>query len=192
MYDKFDDDIEKSGLRFDGNEPSYNRKRIKKIVQRTFFITIALIVALTFIERQRYNLNERHINHINTSGEIYFTTFYSSSKIRGRAVNAESGTSIVSQINYISGGEDKAQIRFHLLNPNPFSKKDFNSLIITATHGKTAVPAPFVYMKDFWGCQMLNITFTLTEDTVTPKHGEPFEIKIHGEGITATIIFNMP
>jgi hypothetical protein len=191
-YDKFDDDIEKSGLRFDGNEPSYNRKQIKKIVARSFFTAIAVIILITFAERQRYSFNERHLNHINTVGDIHFTTFYGATKINRRTLNVESGFIAVSQINYIDGGDTAAQIRFHLLAPNPFFGGDLNNLTFTAAHGNSYVPAPSVYMKSFWGCQMLNVTFTLTEETTPPKPGEPLEIAIRGEGISAALSLTMP
>ena len=63
MYDKFDEDIEKSGLRFDGNEPTFNRRKIRRIIKRVLLAAFIIIFVLTFVERQRYN--HRHTNQAN-------------------------------------------------------------------------------------------------------------------------------
>jgi hypothetical protein len=194
MYDKFDDDIEKSGLRFDGNEPTFNRRKIHKIVKRSIYISIGIIFAVVFVMRQRYNIDERDINSINTHGTIHegFTSVRDSFPIRERTVRTERGTVVVSRIHYIDGGGGNAQIRFHLLVPNPFYGGDLMGLTLNSNLGNRAGPIPETFVKRFWGCQMLNVTFTFTEATIPPVSGETFSVNIRGEGIATNISLVMP
>jgi hypothetical protein len=192
MYDKFDEDIAESGLRFDGNRPSYNRKMIRTVIRRAMYIFIAVTAVFFFIERQRYSLNDRHLTGIHTGGTVEFTSFYGTSTISNRTLTVESGSVTIPRIHYINGGGANAQIRFHLLTPNPFFGGDLNKLNIDAKIGNQTIPAPQVYMKSFWGCQMLNVTFTLTESTVPSKMGDTVTVTVTGEGIAATLTLVLP
>jgi len=203
MYDKFDDDVEKSGLRFDGNRPTFDRRRIRKIVTRSAWIIFAFIFVLVFYMRQSYNLNERYINDINVSalfaaglyelGTDDEPFFYRGSHVVSyRTQDVYSGRIIISDIHYIDGGRGGAQIRFRLFIPNPFFRGDIENLSVDARLNGNRVPAPYTLVDSFWFCQTKDVTFTFTERTVPPRSGDTMTITISGEGISATVSFVMP
>jgi len=195
MYDKFDDDVEKSGLRFDGNEQTFNKKKIRRIINYVILGIFVVLFIYFFFERQNYNLNERHLTLINLMGvetEHAFTTHLRTLTIDERTHNVERGRLIASTIYFIDGGRNGAQIRFNLLVPNPFFRGDLEQLMFEAWHGGELVPEPFTFVRSFWWCQLLNVTFTFTDSLVPPKPGEMLYINISGEGVESVLSFVMP
>ena len=196
MYDKFDDDIEQSGLRLDGNETTLDRRKIRKIINRVMLVGFIALFVYFFVARQHYNLNERHLTIIEfrgfEEGDEFTRQVQPTFTISERTHNVEQGRLVASRIHYIDGGESGAQLRFNLLMPNPFYGGDLEELTFEAWHGGERVPAPVIFGRTFWRCQMLNVTFTFTENRVPPLSGETLYIYISGEGISSVLSIVMP
>jgi len=196
MYDKFDDDAEKSGLRLDGNEVTFNRRKARKIINRAMLVVFAVLFLITFSIRQNYNLHQRHLTDIHIGGvEGMITARRGSIQINDRTFVNEGRRVVVSQIHYVYGvgsGHEGGQVRFHLLVPNPFFSGDLYNVNFDVRQGNQRVDAVHTYMKNFWGCQMLNITISFRDDTVPPIWGEMLTITMRGEGIDAVLKFEMP
>jgi len=195
MYDKFDDDVEQSGLRFDGNEPTFNRKKIRRIMNYVLLGIFVVLFLYFFFERQNYTLNERHLTNLNLMGlelEQMFTTHLASYVIEERILDNEGRRIIISRMYHLHGGRNGAQVRFNILVPNPFYGGNLEGLTFETRHGGELVPVPYTFSRRFWFCQMLNVTFTFTESHVPPKQGERVYINISGDGIDSILSFVMP
>jgi len=196
MYDKFDDDAKKSGLRLDGNEPTFDGRKIRKIVKRLAWVAFIILFIVVFFIRQEYNINRRDLYNLHIGGiEGAITSRRGSMEINERTLVVESGRIVVSQIHYVYGagaGYRGGQVRFHLLVPNPFFSGDLYAVEFDVMLGNTSIDAPATFLKSFWWCQMLNVTLTFREDVSLPWYGETITINISGEGIKATLSFEMP
>jgi len=192
MYDKFDDDIEKSGLRFDGNEPTFDRRKIKKIVRRVFWAVVIVVAAFLFYSRQNYNFNESDLTNLNSGGNVTLTRSFGTREINERTLVNSGRRAIISQIHYIDGGESGGQVRFHLLIPNPFFNGNMLDVQLEARHGSSRVGDVAIYETRFWGCQMLNVTISFTEETVLPVSGETVTVTMRGERIDSVLTFEIP
>ena len=206
MYDKFDDDAEKAGLRLDGNEVTFDRRRIRKIINRVFLIVVAILFMWIFIVRQEYNINRRDLTNIHPTGfEGGITARRGSVQINDRTLVNDGRRIVVSQIHYVYGigaGYSGGQVRFHVLVPNPFFGGDLDNVefdvrldgrrMNTIRLGDQSIPITHTFAKSFWRCQMLNVTLSFREDTVLPVSGETITVTMRGEGINSVLTFEMP
>lgn len=85
----------------------------------------------------------------------------------------ESKNVLLSKSYYMEGADEK-QIRFRYLLLNPFYKGDIirTDLSLFNEAGEDITSIITEYTEDFWGCQGMNLTLVMNEDTYIPQKGD--------------------